>query len=350
MSLRQIHRYISLVFAALWVFQAATGCLIVFRWEMDDASVAGAHQPFSEAAFAARLDALAAQPGIDLSSVWSANAGADRFDIYYAKAGQDHALRVDGAGETLRDRTGDSLFDQLSALHMALMAGDTGRWFLGFSGIVLLSNIVLGLKLAWPRAGQWLKALRRPKGRAAPALLYGWHRTLGLWLAVPAAITIAAGVVLAFDGPLTGFFRADIAAPPAGAASERPVVRPSQALAAALGRYPGAQLSGFSFPSDDRPSYKVRLRARGEMPRFWGLTTVFVDARSGAVLSTYDARRPATFSRALLDTAYPLHTGQIGLLPGRLAQLLIGVWLMAMAGLGVGLWWKRKTLSVKGKS
>ena len=352
MQIRTIHRYVSLVFAALWVFQAVTGCLIVFRWDIDDAGVAGTRAAFQAEHLGARLDRMVLEPDTHVSSVWSANNSASRFDIFYSRANTDRTLRVDGQGEPLRDRRNDTLsdgniFDRLSDLHMALMLGDAGRAFLGISGLLLLTNIGLGLKLAWPRTGQWLKALGRPKGRAALPLLHGWHRTLGLWIAVPALITISAGVLLAFDDGLGALFKAEIPAPAITAPAMGDQIKPSVALKTALAPYPGATLSGFSLPGEDTPWYKVRLRTKGELPRIWGLTTVYIDARNGFILSTYDPRHAHGPARLVLDTIYPLHTGQIGGIAGRILQLLIGVWLMAMAGLGISLWWTRKRLTNK---
>jgi uncharacterized iron-regulated membrane protein len=351
MQIKTLHRYVSLVFAALWAFQSITGCLIVFRWELDDMTVPGRTVAFDSQALGDRLDTMIVQPDTQVSSVWAATGRADRFDIFYSQAGKDHTLRVDGQGNNLRDRSnGDlsngNIYDRLSDLHMALMLGDGGRAFLGLSGILLLTNLALGLKLAWPRAGQWLKALRKPKGKAGVPFFYGWHRTLGLWLCVPAMITIAAGVLLAFDDTLETTFKAEIS-PPQTAQSNPSVIAttPSKALTAALVAYPGASLSGFSMAREDRPYYKVRLHAPGEIPRIWGMTTVYVGASDGQVLSTYDARRLHSPARVMLDTIYPLHTGQIGGVLGRIVQLLIGVWLLAMITLGVSLWWKRRSLS-----
>ena len=354
MKIKIIHRYVSLAFAALWLFQAATGCLIVFRWELDDAGVAGNRTAFQAQHLGARLDSMTAQPDTQISSVWSANDSANRFDIFYSHADADRTLRVDGKGDPLRDRRNDTLsdgniYDRLSDLHMALMLGDTGRTFLGLSGILLLTNIALGLKLAWPRAGQWIKTLGRPKGKAAVPLLYGWHRTLGLWMAVPAFITISAGVLLAFDDGLESLFKAAIPAPAAVAPAPAPGnwIKPSAALTTALSQYPGATLSGFSMPDTDTPWYKIRLRAKGEMPRIWGLTTIYINAHDGRTLSRYDARQMHSPARLMLDTIYPLHTGQIGGLIGRIVQMLIGLWLITMIGIGITLWWTRRRLMKK---
>lgn len=348
MPIKLIHRYLSLVFAALWLLQAATGVLIVFRWDIDDAGVAGAHRPFDADAVGARLDAMTAQPDISVSSMWSANGAANRFDVFYSDHGKDRTLRIDGQGKDLRDRSNEGLgqgniFDRLSDLHMALMLGDAGRWFIGLSGILLLTNLSLGLKMAWPRLGQWLKALRLPAGKAPVALIYGWHRMLGLWLVVPAMVTVIAGIILAYDDPIASLFKAGVPEPVAAPPATTPV-KPSVALKAGLAAFPGATVSGFSLPGDN-PWYRVRLHAKGEMPRIWGMTTVFVSAANGQVLSAYDARQAHAPARFLLDVAYPLHTGQIAGPAGRIVQLILGLWLMAMIGLGLSLWWTRRQMA-----
>ncbi len=346
MLIKRLHRYVSLTLAVLWLLQAVTGCLIVFRWDLDDAGVRGGRGPFDAVALGQALDELSARPGIDVSSVWASNPAANRFDISYSDRGHDRSMHVDGAGRDLRDRADADLWhggiwDRLSDLHMDLMQGDIGRIFIGLSGLFLLTNLGLGLKLAWPRAGMWLKALRPPRGRAPQAILYGWHRMLGLIVVVPAIVVVTAGCLLAFDAPISAVFKADVAAPHLSqpAASRR--IAPSRALAAAMTAMPGAKLSGFSFPGD-APYYRVRVRAPGEIQRLWGMTTIYIAADDGRVLGLYDARRLHGAPRMLLDTIYPLHTGQIGGFFGRLIVLMLGLSLIAMIGLGVGLWWVRR--------
>ena len=347
MSIKRLHRYISVVVAVLWLLQAVTGCLIVFRWDIDDAGVKGGRGPFDAVAMGRMLDELSTRPGIDVSSVWASNPAANRFTLSYSDHGHDRVRQIDGSGAGLRDRADADLWhggiwDRLSDLHMDLMQGDAGRTFVGLSGLLLLTNLALGLKLAWPRAGMWLKALRPPKGRAPQAILYGWHRMVGLIIVVPALVVVLAGTCLAFDDPIAAVFKADVPTPhvaalPAGIGA----IAPSRALQMALSAVPGARLSGFSFPGD-HAYYRVRVRAPGEITRLWGMTTIYVAAADGRVLDIYDARRPHALPRMLLDTVYPLHTGQIGGFFGRLIVVLLGLCLIAMIGLGVSLWWVRR--------
>jgi uncharacterized iron-regulated membrane protein len=68
---------------------------------------------------------------------------------------------------------------------------------------------------------------------------------------------------------------------------------------------------------------------------------VWVDASDARVLGTYNAGAPRT-SRAITDNLYAIHTGQIGLLFGRLIVLGIGLCLLSLIALGLPLWWKRR--------
>ncbi len=49
--------------AAFWLLQALTGILLVFRWEIDDALVAGPSRPADPAALGARIESIARDDG-----------------------------------------------------------------------------------------------------------------------------------------------------------------------------------------------------------------------------------------------------------------------------------------------
>ncbi len=68
---------------------------------------------------------------------------------------------------------------------------------------------------------------------------------------------------------------------------------------------------------------------------------VWVSASDGRVLASYNAAEPRA-GRAVTDSLYAVHTGQIGGLAGRVVALAIGFCLLALIGLGVPLWWKRR--------
>ncbi|NUT01387.1 MAG: PepSY domain-containing protein [Sphingomonas sp.] len=345
MTFRQVHRWVSLTVAAIWLVQGVTGTLSVFRWEIDDWTVAGAHVPVDLKAVGRKVDALAATPGIVVSSVWTSGTNAGRFDVHYDRDEAYRVMRIDGQGRALRDRSGDQLaaqgaiWDTITTIHTSLMLDETGEWLIGISGLLLLSNILLGLKLAWPKRGTWRKTLfGKPAGKPT-AKLYGWHRKVGLWFAFPALFTVAAGISMVFSDALERKLGAELANPVVDTAGRG--IGFANAIGIALKTYPAASFSGVSLPDEEEPWYRVRLRNAGEVPRKWGTTVVWVAAGNGRVLGTYDAASPRP-GRAVTDTLYAVHTGQIGMIFGRLVVLAIGLCLLSLIALGLPLWWKRR--------
>ena len=93
-------------------------------------------------------------------------------------------------------------------------------------------------------------------------------------------------------------------------------------------------------PGDDART-EVRVRQPGESRRAYGTTVVYVSAASGGVILEQDALK-APAARRFVASLYPIHTGEVAGLPGRLVSLGVGLWLLAMLGLGLMLWSSRR--------
>ncbi|WP_293857232.1 PepSY domain-containing protein [Sphingomonas sp. SCN 67-18] len=348
--IRRIHRAVSIAMMGFWLVQALTGLLLVFQWELDDATVAGRAVPTDIAAIDGRLTAmLAADPALRIRSLNTTGSGQDRYDVNLDDGAERLTLRIDGAGHMLR-RQGDAgiadggLYDLAFDVHETLLAGDVGAWIVGFSGLLLLSNIGLGLSLAWPGRGQWRRALRPPAARSGPARPYGWHRMAGLWLAIPAFLTISCGTALIFyDGieKALGITHAEPVAP-ALQAGQAPIAM-ADAVARARRVYPEARLTRIDYPAAGTPYYGVQFSQPGEAATIFGSTMVSVAAADGRIVGRVDPFTMSARSR-LLDLLYPIHTGEIGGLAGRILVLLIGLWLAAMLALGFWLWRARRNV------
>lgn len=346
-TLRRVHRWLAFGLGVLWLSQALTGLLMVYRWELDDAPLAAAAVPLDVAALGARIEAIEADPaGRKVTSLWASGGVDGRFDLYVDDAKGDTAIvRVDGEGRELRTRaSGAGLIPTAATLHQTLFAGDRGKTVVGLSGLVLLSSVVLGLVLAWPtRAGQWRTVLWPRTARPGVARRHAWHRAAGLWCALPAVVIVSAGVLLTFESSLTSALGLDATPPelqqvatPAG-----PAAAPARAMAVALAHYPGAALSGVSFPSVDQPWYRIRVRQPDEWRRVYGTSVVYVAAADARVLRAENALR-APVATAFMSNLYPVHTGEALGVAGRLVTLGIGLWLLTMLVLGFGLWWARR--------
>ena len=355
-AIRKIHRYASLTLAAVWLIQALTGVVMVFHWELDDALVPGVRRPVDPQAIAAAAQRVQAERLDARVTAFYATAGApDRFDIYVEdKLGRTDNVRVDGAGHPLVSRPLDydyrraGFIQAAIVVHQTLFFGDRGKFFLGLSALVLLSNLVLGLTLAWPRRGEWRRALLPAVPRLRVAKLFAWHRACGLWLAPPALVLITAGMLLAFEDPLEDFL--GTGAPPAALGRVAPasvhslataLILPGAALATALEQFPAATLSSLRMPSSGSPWYRVRVRQPGELPRVYGTTAIFISAVDGRVLAIDDAFKASARQR-FVDALFPIHTGEAAGPLGRGLAIAIAGWLLTMLVLGILLWFGRR--------
>jgi len=355
-KLRVVHRWLSLSVASFWILQALTGVFLAFHWEIGDAIIAGPARPLDLGSFDAALRKLVEEkPGRTISAVWATAGSSGRYEVTVdEQSGESTTVRVDGHGEILSERPGDSWgqggwIDKIVVFHQKLLAGDAGHWIVGTSGILLLTNLVLALKLAWPARGQWRSALLPRPAHATAAKLYGWHRALGLAMAPLALITVACGTFLVFEDPVGDFIGAESPAPvrAENVGNAMPAISPGAAIEAALAQYPGSTLAGVaSFPDAESPWYRIRVLQPGETRRVFGTTTLFIGARTGRVLGNFDALT-APPARKFMDKLYPIHTGEIGGIVGRLAIVAIGVWLATMITLGVSLWATRRAAATR---
>ena len=341
----RLHRGLGLAMLVFWLLQSLAGVLLVFRWEIEDAMLAGTAARADPAALGDRIAALTAA-GARPVDVWATADVATRFDIYYVdRAGGERIMRVDGAGRILRDAAdagrfaNGALFDTLTEFHTELLLGEAGSWIVAASGLLLLAHVTIGLRIAWPRRGQWGAALFRRSTGGAAARLYGWHRRLGLWLGVPLLPFAGAGVLLCFEHGLRERIGQEIVAPAAKPAPVR--VGPAAALALAAAKHPGARLSTLVLPADGSPWYRVRQLRVDDLRRNWGTSTLFVSASEPRVLADHPAAR-APAGRQLVDGLYPFHTGQLAGPAGRTFVLMQGVLLAATIGVGLALWRTRR--------
>lgn len=339
-----IHRWLGLGAALFWLVQAITGMAIVFHWEIRDAGLSDLHRPTDLAAIERRIMALA-PPGTKASpgSLWTSAGFPDRYDIYFTdRDGIDRSVRIAGDGTILRGPAddGDDIPTLLVLIHHDLLADDIGEWIVGISGLLLASNLIAGLAVAWPRRGSWRAALRPTVRGPAAARLYAWHRAFGLWLVAPALLIVSTGVMLRFQDGLGGLVGAsDPVLPAIAPAGDR--ISFAAAAAAALKAIPGSTLTSASFPGTEDATYRFRLRAPGEIRRAYGAGIVFVNANDGSVRGIFPIEE-ADGPRAFMSALFPVHTGEFAGLGGRLFAFAIGAWLAMMIIVGVLLWLRRR--------
>jgi uncharacterized iron-regulated membrane protein len=339
-----LHRWLSLLAGLLWLFQAATGVLIVFHWEEDDATISAAHAA-TDPYRIGRTIAQLAPPGSGrhVSQIWTSAGFADRYDITVVdnRTGNETTIRVTGNGTPIRTTPPGArrLIDTIVLLHQSLLGGTTGRWIMGASGLLLFGNLIFGLVVAWPRRGTWGRVLRPSRKGPTVARHYGWHRAVGLVGVVPALLLVGTGALLAYDDPISDLLGIKSVTMPAHPG--RPVIGFGDAVVAARHMVPGGTLAAVDLPTPDDSTYRIRLRAPGEWRRAYGNSFVFVDGITGQVRGVALARQAPPRAYAFRMLA-PLHTGEAGSLIGRILVLCLGLWLGSMIVIGIRLWWLRR--------
>jgi len=359
-AFRIAHRYLSLTVAALWILQALSGAYLLFHRDIDDWTVGASGRPADPAAIARAIADLEHRPpGGHVIQYFASAGAAGQVDLLVDRPDSDRqVVRIDGAtGAPLRESAWehprlDVTPSRLVFLfHKEFLAGPLGDAFVGTSGLLLLGNLVMGLRLAWPARGRWRAALWPGRARSPAMAVLGWHRAIALWLAPLGLLTALTGALLAWTPALE---RATHAAPPPPPACRTAVpgvafVDSARAERAAVGAFPRAAVAVVTTPSPAQPCYRVQLRQPGELRRVYGTSIAWVDARSGAVLGRWDALS-APWPARLLASLYPIHDGEWAGLATRLVALAIGAWLATTASLGLTLWWTRRQLRMGAKA
>ncbi len=344
-TLVKLHRWLGLGAAAIWLLQAITGVILTFHFEAEDALLTTRSEPTDLAAIEQRIDTLAAAGGkAEITWIWTTAGLPDRYIILHNDpAGVSRKAYIDGAGTILRNNPSDqySVLGFIREIHLTLVAGQTGHWILAGSGVLLFTNLVFGLFVAWPRRGQWRHALRPRGRRGSTAGYYGWHKALGLWAGIPALIIVGTGSLFMFEHEIRELAGIEEITLPANPSTGRPVGF-AAAARASVAAIPGSRFVGTTFPSAEDASYYAWVRAPGELYRGgYGGSLVIVDANDGSIRGAWPANE-AGFGAAVIGSFYPLHTGEGLGLAGRILALAVGLWLAVMIVVGLLLWWRRR--------
>ncbi|MCA3256258.1 MAG: PepSY domain-containing protein [Alphaproteobacteria bacterium] len=349
-----VHLWLGLTLGALWAVQGLTGAALVFHREIErwaNPARAGSEGPMASAD--ALLAAAGAAGGGPVLRLGIAEARGDLLVAAVAAPGGERDVFLDAATARAVDSRvalpdapgGGATASFLYDLHENLLAGDTGHLIVGLSGGVLVSSLLLGLWIGWPRL--WRGVANWRAWRSRPQQLYGWHRLAGLTAGAALVVLVPAGMAMVFGKELRAalpglvpFESAYRPAPlPAGAT---PRWIPAQAaLERAQARFPGAGFVRLTPPTATAPVYSIRLHQPGEVRAWSGVTTVTVDGQSGALLAAYDPLT-APLANRLLDAAFSIHGGEIAGIAGRLLTLLAGLSLPMFYVTGVWLWWTKR--------
>lgn len=358
--IRRVHLWLGLSLGLLFALLGLTGSALVFYVEIDAAlnrgAIGEAQGPApgwsSQVWDRALATARERWPAGDWSFEVTGTGGA--IPARYYPASQHHGHHAERAmvwfspdgSEVLRaEPWGGYLMSWLYELHMHLLAGETGRQIVGWSGVATLVLLLSGIIAWWPR-GSWRKELVFKRGAAPIRRLRDLHKHFGLWSSLLLAVLTGTGVLLALPDVKTQVIGAMIATPdtvpaPRSTTREGTQISIASALAAAHRALPDARLAFIDVPPAGDKPFRMRMQVPGDPHRRFPGSFVFVDPYSGRVLAVHDIRRgnAGTTVSAWIRT---LHDGSVGGIPARILAALLGLVPAVLCATGLFHWLRRR--------
>lgn len=232
---------------------------------------------------------------------------------------------------------------------------ETGVWLMGIVAIVWLFDSVIALVLAFPSFKTWRKSFTFRVRRGGYPLVFDLHRSGGVWvwglLAVIATTSISMNLEAPVVRPIVSMF-STLAPDPASNPELRSTSNPPApllgrerivALAAAAERNMKLdEPPGAIFEVEGLHLYGVGFFKPGGNVVRSGLGTAWLywDARNGQQVGASVPGR-GTAGDIFLQAQFPLHSGRIIGLPGRVIVSMMGLIVAMLSATGLAIWIKK---------
>jgi uncharacterized iron-regulated membrane protein len=236
----------------------------------------------------------------------------------------------------------------IRTLHVELFAGQAGKLFLGFMGLLMLVAIVSGVVLYAP----FMRKLRFGEVRRGRSTRVKWldlHNMLGIVTLAWALVVGATGIVNTWADLVVEHWRndqmADMLAPYRGMPPITRLGSLEKAVAAARAQEPDMKIGFIAFPGTSFSSghhYTVFMRGREALTARL-LKPVLVDAVTGEVSAS---RAPPWYLSALL-LSQPLHFGDYAGVPMQWLWAALDVATIIVLGSGLYLWTGKRSAARK---
>jgi uncharacterized iron-regulated membrane protein len=375
-SLRALHRWLGIFVATHMMLIGLTGSLLVWHRELDawlnpemlrppTALLSGKAIPMAspnkirDAAFAAIAIKTGDTLG-DCSIIWPTVA-AKSYNVLCAVESSDktqyfdifvHPQTAKITGFRNRDTLAldrRHLVRTIHEVHADLLLGDIGLKIVGISALILISMTISGLFLWWPPNRRALIPSLKVKFSApARRSVYESHRTVGVLGSSLIVISAVSGLYLTFPEEI------DLMAGSIAVMEPWPEIAQENAtsslgksgdinalLATAHKALPGGRVTEVSIPADPTTSSEVAILLPGTPRAFDGTSSVFIDRSTRQVLHVRDARKLTT-ADSILESLFPLHSGEMLRATGRILNTLAGLLLTLLAASAIWLFAVRR--------
>jgi len=357
--LRKVHLYIALTVGFMFAFSGLTGSTLVFYQEIDtllNPQLTTVTPAIQRASLTEIITAVTATMPKDARLVRlylpKHPEAAMKLKFSVNQAGQVSSIDVmvnPYTTEVLGQRQwGGYLMSTIYKLHYTLLQGEVGKSLIGILGLLLLTVLLSGLYLWWPKAGVVSKAFSIKRGSRGIRFLYDIHRVVGVYAVVIIMVLAFTGTSMIFPqyikptvamiSSLTTTVSVKLPLEPPQPPS-RLTLDEMQVIAQA--QFPLATLQRIHFPKNIDEAYRFILRQPGEVRKGSGASQVWLSPYDGSVLQR---QQPQTMSGGdhFLNWMFPLHNGEAFGLLGRLVVFITGFLLVGLYVTGVMMWWRKR--------
>lgn len=243
----------------------------------------------------------------------------------------------------------------LHTLHYTLYLPDKwGVWVMGIVALIWLLDCFVAIGLTFPKRGpflqRWGQAFRIQRGASGGRFMLDLHRAGGLWLWLVFGALAMSGVALNLDAqvfrPVVSFMLPTDAEPkhpkpPDGTRliGIEAAIANATRDAARLG-WPGAPGAVYLDPLSDtyHVSFQRHLLDRGEG---MGISGLIYDGASGKLVEEH-VHGAGRIGNIVLDAQFPMHSGRLIGLPGRILICISGIVVAVLSATGVLMWARKR--------
>jgi uncharacterized iron-regulated membrane protein len=344
----QVHLWIGIAAAVFLLLAGASGALLVFEAQIDQAlnpTLARVAPAATTLSLTELKSALERQyPNYRVLGFGISDAPDLSYDAYLQPpSGDGINVAVDQhSGKALGVWSDDRFARKLHGFHTHLLAGEVGSAIVGWSAVVLLLLSISGPVLWWRT-----KVFRINFQTSGPKFQYDLHSTIGVASSAVLLAFALTGIVVHWGDAARNWasklsracasqpLRAD---PPAPGAKP---LEPGELLSLAQTAAPGARVTTLELAdSDGNPAMAIMKFPEDHTPA--GRTRVLLDAYSGKVLDLTSSRKAPLAMAYVTRINREIHTGDIGGWPARILAAIFSLALPLLAITGPVLWWQRR--------
>lgn len=350
MKLKFIHRWTGLALSIVLLVISLSGTLLIWKKQYLWLTIPQARDVVQSdtAALAQAIEAIENSYSAGLVSFIALHA--EDLSLHKVFLSDKSYAWHDQQGAKIQQwRANERIEDWLLDLHHRFLLGNIGLNIAGYSGILLMPLMLLGLVIWWPNR-RTLKLGLLPGKRELKKLQRGplirSHSNLGFVIFFPLLLVAFSGVVLVYPSESRSVLieRFIVEKANGGVASPLDDVHGGDAagwmrlIERTLQQYPNARPRWVAWPSQYSPHKTVGVQQEGGW-NAGGKTAIQFDAEQGNMLVNSNALEKSLVER-LFSFSYPLHTGKIALWY-RLLLTVTGLGCFAISLFGVVAYLKR---------